>query len=93
LTASNRRHDLLRLKVHAGAGRNEVVGFTDGVLQVKIAAPPDKGRANRELIDFLSEALGLRKSAITIVKGQTTRNKLVACEGLSPVDIIKRLTI
>jgi hypothetical protein len=92
LTQRDRRHDLLRLKVQPNAGRNEVVGFTDGVLQVKIAAPPDKGRANRELIDFLSEALGVRKSAITIVKGQTARSKLIACEGLSPADIIKRLT-
>ena len=44
----------LAIKVTPNAGRNEITGFKDGVLQVRIAAPPDKGKANKELIDFLS---------------------------------------
>ena len=75
--------DLLRLRVHPNASRNEVTGFTDGVLQVRVAAPPVKGKANKELTDFLSKALGVSKCSITIVKGHTSRNKVIAIDGLS----------
>jgi len=62
------------------------------VLQVKIAAAPEKGKANREFIDFLSDRLGIKKSCITIVKGETGHSKFIAIEGLTPDEAIKRLT-
>ncbi len=83
---------MLQIKVHPGASRNEIAGFTGGVLQVKIAAPPEKGKANRELTDFLSRILGVKKSSISIIKGETGRNKLIAIEGLDSDAIIKRLS-
>ena len=83
----------LAVKVTPNAGRNEITGFKDGVLQVRIAAPPEKGKANWELIDFLSKTLGIRKSSILIVKGQTGRNKVIIIEGMSGDEIIKRLSI
>ena len=79
--------------VQPNAGRNEVVGFEDGALRVKIAAPPVKGRANRELVDFLSKRLGVSKGSITIEKGLTSRKKLIAIEGLSQDEISKRLAL
>ncbi len=82
----------LALKVTPNAGRNEIISFSDGVLQVRIAAPPVKGKANKELTDFLSKALGVKKSSISIVKGQTSRNKVIAIEGMNREDIIKRLS-
>ena len=89
----NRHSDnnTLRLRVHPSAGQNELAGFTDGVLQVRVAAPPVKGKANRELIAFLSQALGVSQSALNIVKGHTSRNKIIAIDGLSMEDIINRL--
>ena len=83
----------LRLTVTPNASRNEIVGFTDGVLRVKIAAPPVKGKANRELIVFLSRALGVTRSSLTITKGLTSRNKVIAVEGLSRDDILKRILV
>jgi uncharacterized protein (TIGR00251 family) len=83
---------LLPVKVHPGTSRNEITGFTGGVLQVKIAAPPEKGKANKELTDFLSRRLAVKKSSISITKGETGRNKLIAIKGLSPEEIIKRLS-
>jgi uncharacterized protein (TIGR00251 family) len=83
----------LRLRVYPNASRNEVVGFTDGVLQVRVAAPPVKGKANRELTAFLSQALGVGRSSLAIVKGHTSRNKVIAINGLSQEDIINRLSI
>ncbi len=82
----------LAVKVTPNASRNEIMGFTDGVLQVRIAASPVKGKANKELTDFLSKALGLRKSSVSIVKGQTSRNKVIAIEGISRDEIISRFS-
>ncbi len=89
----NASQRLLQVKVHPGAGRNEIAGFSGGVLQVKIAAPPEKGKANRELSDFLSRILGVKKSSISIIKGETGRNKLIVIEGLDSDAIIKRLSV
>ena len=77
--------------VQPSASRNEVVGFEEGVLRIKIAAPPVKGKANRELVDFLSKLLGVSKSSITIEKGLTSRRKVIAIEGLSQAQILQRL--
>lgn len=84
---------MLPVKVHPGANRNKITSFSDGILYVKISAPPDKGKANLELIDFLSRSLGVSKSSITIIKGTTTRNKLISIDNLPPEEIIKRLSI
>jgi hypothetical protein len=83
----------LAVRVSPSASRSEVIGLKEGVLQVRIAAPPVKGKANRELIDFLSRALGVRKSAVSIVKGETSRNKVIAIAGKSREEVIRRLSL
>lgn len=83
---------MLRLRVYPNAARNEVIGITDGVLQVRIAAPPVKGKANKELAAFLSKVLGASKGSLTIVKGHASRSKVIAIEGLSWKDIMSRLS-
>jgi len=71
------RKTTLTLQVHPNAKRNEVLGFEDGILRLKIAAPPVEGKANKELISFLSKTLAIRKSSITIDRGQTSKVKIV----------------
>jgi uncharacterized protein (TIGR00251 family) len=83
----------LNLKVTTNAVHSTITGYKDGVLLVKIAAPPVKGKANRELVVLLSRTLGVSKSAISIVKGQKSRNKVVSVEGLNGKEIIERLSI
>ena len=68
-----------------------MVGFTDEVLRVKVSVPPIKGKANRELITFLSWLLGVGKGGVNIIKGHTTRNKVAAIDGLSREEVMKRL--
>ncbi len=89
---SHSKSNWLAVKVTPNASRNEIIGFTGGVLQVRIAASPVKGKANKELTDFLSKALGVRKSSISIIKGQTSRNKVIAIEGISRDEIISRFS-
>jgi len=77
--------------VHPGAGRNSVVRFKDGVWHIRIAAPPVEGQANKELIKFLSEILGVSKNRLSIEKGATSRRKVIAVEGLTEVEVTDRL--
>jgi len=85
------REARISLHVYPNAPRNEIVGFTDGVLGVKVAAPPVKGQANRELVAFLSRLLGVSKGSLAILKGHTSRNKLIAVSGFSQEEVLKRL--
>ena len=82
----------ISLRVHPSAKRNEVAGVHDGVWQVRVSAPPVRGKANRELIAFLGEVLGVSKSSLSIVKGETSRNKVIAAEGLTQEQIMERLS-
>jgi len=77
--------------VHPGTSTNEVVGFSGGVLRVKVAAPPVRDKANKELIAFLSQILGVSKAAITIRHGRASKNKVLAIDGLSQEMVMKRL--
>ena len=81
----------ITVQVQPGARRNEALGFEDGVLKVKIAAPPVKGRANKELIAFLSQLLNVSKGSITLEKGAASRRKLIGVSGLSQAEVAKRL--
>jgi len=82
----------LWLRVHPNAARNELVGFSGGVLRVKVAAPPVKGKANKELIAFLAQKLGLSKGDLTILKGHTSRDKLISIAGLTREELNQRLS-
>ena len=82
----------ISVRVRPNAARNEVVGITDGVCQVRVSASPVKGKANKELIALLSRLLGVSKSRIGIIKGHATRDKVIVIDGLSQENIMKRLS-
>ena len=81
----------ITVQVQPNARRNEGLGLEDGVLRVKIAAAPVKGKANKELIDFLSQLLGISKSSIMIEKGLASRKKVIAIQSLDQLQILERL--
>jgi len=83
----------ISLRVQPGAARSEVVSFTGEVLQVRVATPPVKGKANKELIALLSQAIGVGKSNLTIIKGHTSRSKVIAIHGLSQEEVIQQLSL
>jgi uncharacterized protein len=66
---------LVEVKVMPGAAKSQASGLRDGALLVRVAAPPEKGKANEELRDCLARALGLPKSAIELVSGASSRRK------------------
>ena len=78
--------------MHPNAARNELAGFAEGVLRVKVAAPPVKGKANKELIALLAQRLGLSKGDLVILKGHTSRNKIISIAGLTREELNRRLS-
>lgn len=82
----------ISLRVQPNAARNEVIDFSNGVWRIKVAAPPLKGKANKELITFLSRSLGVGKEALAISKGLTRRSKVITIDGLSQEEVRQRLS-
>ena len=81
---------ILRLTVVPGAQRTQVVGLQGDRLKVRLAAAPEKGAANRELIAFLARTLKLPKSSFRLTRGAQSRGKVVEVYDLSP-DLHQRL--
>lgn len=73
----------LTVRVHAGARRTRVRADR-GRLRVEVTAPPERGRANRAVVEAVAAALGVRRSAVEIVAGATHRDKRIAVRGLDP---------
>ncbi len=83
----------LAVRVTPRARKNEIVGITGEALKVKLAAPPVEGAANAALCAFLAEQLGVRKSAVTLVAGQTSRHKVVRVEGVTADEVQARFDV
>jgi uncharacterized protein (TIGR00251 family) len=73
----------LRVRLQPRAGRSEVVGERDGAVVIRVAAPPVDGRANEALCAFIAERAGVPKSAVRVVAGSRSRDKLVRVEGVN----------
>ena len=78
------------VRVQPNASQNQIAGFKDGVLYLRVAAPPVEGKANQELIRFLSGILEVSKSDITIEKGMTGKRKIVRITGLTQGQVVER---
>lgn len=73
----------LTIRVTPRASKTEIGGILeDGTLRVRVAAPPVEGKANKALIKFLSEILGVRKNKIEIVAGERGLDKIISIVGL-----------
>ena len=82
---------LIAVKVVPRAGKDEIVGWLEGALKIRIQAPPEDGRANRALEELLAEALSLKKNAVTVVAGRSSARKRVEVVGLTRDEIVRRL--
>ena len=82
----------LVVQVQPNASHNEVVGFKQGVLSIRIAAPPVRGKANQELIKYLAEILSIARSQLTIQKGITSKRKLLSIRDSNQDRVIRTIT-
>jgi uncharacterized protein len=71
------------VRVQPRASRNEIVGYREGVLRVRLQAPPVDGAANDALVRFLADEFGVPRRQVRIVSGFGSRNKIVEVEAVA----------
>ncbi len=74
---------MIRVRVQPGAKKRGVVAYEAGVLRLKVSAPPLEGRANEAVAKVVAELLGVRRSKVSLVRGERSREKTLRVEGLS----------
>jgi uncharacterized protein len=79
------------VKAVPGSSRRRLAGLLGDALKVNLTSPPEKGRANKELIDFLAESLGCGRKDIAIVSGAGNARKEIRVQNLTPEQLRQRL--
>lgn len=74
---------VLRAKVVPGASRSRVMGVWNRCLRIAVAAPPEDGKANREVAALIANVLGVRAKAVEIVSGSTSPQKTLRIAGVT----------
>jgi uncharacterized protein (TIGR00251 family) len=87
------KQTLLSVRITPNAKRNQLIGFKDNFWNIKIAAPAVEGKANHELIKYLSQMLDKGISCIDIQKGHNSRLKILCVDGLDMEEIVRRLLL
>jgi uncharacterized protein (TIGR00251 family) len=81
------------IKVIPGSSKTAVSGLLNGKLKVKVAAAPERGKANQDMVNLLAKQLGIKKKHINITSGQTSPVKFVKVSGISPEKLLEKLNI
>lgn len=71
---------VIRVKIIPKSTSNEIVGWENEELKVRIAAPPDKGKANQALIKFLAKFFEVTQAQVVLLSGETSRHKKILFE-------------
>ncbi len=79
--SSNADHAILRVKAVTGARRDEIVGMLGDRLKVRVAAPPEGGKANAAICSLIADALGVKARQIEILSGHASAEKVVRVVG------------
>lgn len=77
----------LAIRVQPRAKRTEVAGERAGAVVIRVSAPPVDGKANEAVCKLIADRLNVPKSAVAIVRGESSRDKLVRIEGLSADEV------
>jgi uncharacterized protein (TIGR00251 family) len=81
----------IAIKVIPNAPRTEITGRLGAEIKVKVAAPAVEGRANEALCDFLADQLQLPRNAVRLLRGETSRHKIIRIDGLTTNEMESRL--
>lgn len=76
------------VRVQPRASRTELAGLHGEMLKVRVAAPPVDDAANRALVDFLAECLGVARRSVRIIAGETSRTKVIEVDGVTPQQVV-----
>lgn len=81
----------VQVHVQPGARSSEIRGVRNGVLHARVTAPPREGRANRALLELMARTLAVKKADLEIIRGHTSRDKVVAVQGITSAEVMQRL--
>jgi uncharacterized protein len=82
----------VNLRVSPGGSRSEVVGRHGEGWKVRVAAAPERGRANAAVVRLLAERLGVPRDAVSVVSGLGSRDKVVEIAGVDAATVARRLS-
>ena len=75
---------VLAVRAQPGAKKDAVLGERNGAMRVAVTAAPERGKANEAIVEVLAEALKCRRSQITLLSGETSRDKRFLIEDATP---------
>lgn len=75
---------VLSVRTRPGSSKNRILGEYGGRLKLAVTAAPEKGKANKAIIEFLAGTIHVHESAIHIISGETSQDKRLLIEGLTP---------
>ena len=84
---------VLRLHVHPGAGRTAIMGRHGAALKVKVAAPPQDGRANDACLALVADVLGVQRGQVELAGGASSRAKRVRVSAVDPDEVAQLLAL
>lgn len=80
----------LNVRVIPNASRDEIVGWHDGALKVKVTAQPESGKANKAVCSLLAKHLQIQKRSVRVVRGATSQTKRLEIVGLNEAQLLER---
>jgi uncharacterized protein (TIGR00251 family) len=83
----------IKVRVQPRASKDEVLGYQGDALHLRVTAPPEAGKANEAVVSLLAEVLDVAKSQIRIVRGHTSRDKLISVVSLTLEEVQQRLRV
>ena len=90
MTEARRQNDIL-VKVVPGAKRDEIAGMLGDRLKIRVAAPPEGGKANAAVCSMIAESLGLKARQVEIISGHSAPEKSVRISGMDIAEARTRL--
>jgi uncharacterized protein (TIGR00251 family) len=82
---------IFSVKVVPRSSKTAIVGLLGGMLKIKLAAAPEKGKANESLVEFLADTLGVKKNTVSITSGLTSPVKTIQITGISTESLLDKL--
>jgi len=83
---------ILPVRAQPGARRNEIRGLQDGALKVCVTQAPEKGKANKAIVEVVAKWLGVRKSRIELISGETASQKKFLVRAIELDDLAERIS-
>lgn len=81
----------IKVRVQPKSSRNQLDGFQDGALRVRVTAAPTEGQANAAVIAILAKTLGVSKSRLEIIRGYSSRDKVVSVDTLTEQEVQRKI--